>query len=116
VGWRGSGNGNGRRQQPGRRCSDRRGEAGDLKSSAFDLADLNKLYPLCGRERAALYHRHLIAAMREFGITTYYRACHFLAQIGWETGQLRYMRELDNAAGVSTAAWSAAQGPHRLGE
>jgi predicted chitinase len=75
-------------------------EQGTFKSSAFDLADLNKLYPLCGPQRAALYHRHLIAAMREFGITTYHRACHFLAQIGWETGQLRYMMELDNEAGT----------------
>jgi putative chitinase len=71
-----------------------------FKSAAFDLADLNKLYPLCGRERAATYHRYLIEAMREFEITTYHRACHFLAQIGWETGQLRYMRELDNEAGT----------------
>jgi predicted chitinase len=47
---------------------------------------------------ASLYHPHLVAAMREFGITTLRRAQMFLAQLAHESGQLRYMEEIASGA------------------
>lgn len=46
------------------------------------------------RPRAGLFVGPLNAAMTEFSITTLLRAAAFLAQIGHESGRLRYTREL----------------------
>ena len=37
---------------------------------------------------------HLNAAMEKYGITTPMRIAHFLAQIAWESGSLRYTEEI----------------------
>lgn len=46
------------------------------------------------RTRAAAFLAPLNAAMLEFGITTPARQASFLSQVGHESGQLRYVREL----------------------
>ncbi|MCA1860916.1 glycoside hydrolase family 19 protein [Janthinobacterium sp. HSC-3S05] len=46
------------------------------------------------RARAAAFLAPLNAAMLEFGITTPARQASFLSQVGHESGQLRYVREL----------------------
>lgn len=50
------------------------------------------------REKAALYAPLLDAAMREFDINTPARQASFLSQVGHESGQLRYVRELASGA------------------
>lgn len=46
------------------------------------------------KAKAAMYAPLLDAAMAEFGITTLARRASFLAQVGHESGQLRYTREI----------------------
>ncbi|MGX9781942.1 glycoside hydrolase family 19 protein [Janthinobacterium lividum] len=57
-----------------------------------------QIMPLAGR-RATLFLAPLNAAMAEFSIDTPQRQASFLAQVGHESGQLRYVREL--ASGVA---------------
>lgn len=61
--------------------------------SAVTLAKLVAIMPLA-RPRAATFLAPLNAAMLEFGITTPARQASFLSQVGHESGQLRYVREL----------------------
>ena len=61
--------------------------------SAVTLAQLLAIMPLA-RARAAAFLDPLNAAMLEFGITTPTRQASFLSQVGHESGQLRYVREL----------------------
>jgi putative chitinase len=61
--------------------------------SAVTLAQLVAIMPLAG-SRAAAFLAPLNAAMLEFGITTPARQASFLSQVGHESGQLRYVREL----------------------
>jgi putative chitinase len=56
-----------------------------------------QIMPLAGR-RATLFLAPLNAAMAEFDIDTPLRQASFLAQVGHESGQLRYMRELASGA------------------
>jgi putative chitinase len=53
---------------------------------------LTRLMPRC--PAAELYAPLLEAAMVEASITTVTRAAAFLAQLAWESGDLRYMEEL----------------------
>lgn len=48
----------------------------------------------CGQERALMFARPLAEACERFGITTPARLAAFLAQIGHESGSLRYVTEL----------------------
>ena len=48
----------------------------------------------CAPERADLFAPHLSAACRYYGIDTPERLAAFLAQIGHESGSLRYVREI----------------------
>lgn len=50
------------------------------------------------KSKAALYAPLLDAAMREFDINTPARQASFLSQVGHESGQLRYVRELASGA------------------
>ena len=49
-------------------------------------------------ERARLWAEPMTAALKEFEINTRLRQAAFLAQVGWESGNLRYVRELGGAA------------------
>ena len=55
-------------------------------------AQLMQIMPLAGR-RANLFLAPLSAAMAEFDIATPLRQAAFLAQVGHESGQLRFVRE-----------------------
>lgn len=61
--------------------------------SAVTLAQLVEIMPLA-RPRAAAFLAPLNAAMLEFGITTPERQASFLSQVGHESGQIVYVREL----------------------
>ncbi|MGX9782208.1 glycoside hydrolase family 19 protein [Janthinobacterium lividum] len=61
--------------------------------SAVTLAQLLAIMPLA-RARAPAFLAPLNAAMLEFGMTTPARQASFLSQVGHESGQLRYVREL----------------------
>ncbi|WP_293813812.1 glycoside hydrolase family 19 protein [uncultured Aquitalea sp.] len=56
------------------------------------------------RQRAGLFVGPLNAAMAEFGISTPAQQAAFLAQIGHESGQLRYVRELASGEAYDTGA------------
>lgn len=56
-------------------------------------ADLLKIMPYA-KPRIAAFFSPLVAAMEEFEINTPARQAAFLAQVGHESGQLRYVREL----------------------
>ncbi|MBB5610528.1 MULTISPECIES: glycoside hydrolase family 19 protein [unclassified Janthinobacterium] len=57
------------------------------------LAQLVQIMPYA-RSRASVFLQPLNAAMLEFGINTPARQASFLAQVGHESGQLLYVREL----------------------
>lgn len=57
-------------------------------------AELATIMPLAGR-RVKIYYEALRAAMIEFEIDTPLRVAAFLAQVAHESGELRYVRELD---------------------
>lgn len=61
------------------------------------LAQLMSIMPYAG-QRTTLFLAPLNAAMAEFGINTPLRQAAFLAQVGHESGQLRYVRELASGA------------------
>ncbi|MGV8869269.1 MAG: glycoside hydrolase family 19 protein [Janthinobacterium svalbardensis] len=61
--------------------------------SAVTLAQLLDIMPLA-RSRAAAFLVPLNAAMAEFAINTPARQASFLSQVGHESGQLLYVREL----------------------
>lgn len=52
----------------------------------------------CPLPRAARWAPHLDAAMARYDISTIARTAHFLAQVGHESGRLRYVRELASGA------------------
>lgn len=58
---------------------------------------LVKIMPYA-KAKAAQYAPLLDAAMREFDINTSARQASFLSQVGHESGQLRYVRELASGA------------------
>ncbi|WP_440974356.1 glycoside hydrolase family 19 protein [Pseudomonas koreensis] len=57
------------------------------------LQQLIDILPLA-RKHAPLFIEHLNHTMFEFGINNIVRRAAFIAQIGHESGQLRYLREL----------------------
>ena len=61
------------------------------------LDQLIKIMPYA-RARAPIFLAPLNAAMAEFGIITPARQASFLAQVGHESGQLRYVLELASGA------------------
>ena len=61
------------------------------------LAQLQAILPLAGA-RAAVFLDPLNRAMAEFGIDNPARQAAFLAQAGYESAQLRYVRELASGA------------------
>jgi putative chitinase len=58
---------------------------------------LKKILPLSGR-RAATFCQPLNDAMREFDINTPERQASFIAQVGHESGQFVYVREIASGA------------------
>ncbi|GAB2885612.1 glycoside hydrolase family 19 protein [Microvirgula curvata] len=78
--------------------------------SDITLDQLKRILPQAGA-RAATFLPHLNAAMAQYAITTPARQRAFLAQIGHESGQLRYTRELWGP----TAAQSGYEGRRDLG-
>ena len=71
--------------------------------SAVTLAQLLGIMPLA-RSRAAAFLAPLNAAMLEFDITTPARAASFLSQVGHESGQLLYVRELASGQAYESRA------------
>jgi putative chitinase len=63
----------------------------------MNASDLLKIYPYAAG-RIETYLSHLNAAMAEFDITGPARQASFLSQVGHESGQLRYVRELASGA------------------
>jgi putative chitinase len=59
--------------------------------------DLLAIMPFA-KSRIAAFFSPLVAAMGEFDINTQARQAAFLAQVGHESGQLRYVRELASGA------------------
>lgn len=60
----------------------------------MNAAQLLQIMPYAGQRRVATFIGPLAAAMTEFGITTPARQASFIAQVGHESGQLQYVREL----------------------
>ena len=59
---------------------------------------LHLIYRNASAACIALYLPHLVQGMAARGITTPLRQCHFLAQIGAESGELRWPEELASGA------------------
>lgn len=55
---------------------------------------LQRVFKECPKERIDLFYPHLIHTMEEFEINTPVRIRMFLAQVGHESGQLRYVEEI----------------------
>ena len=68
------------------------------------LDELGHAYSFAPRERLERFIDPLNAAMKEFGIDTPAREAGFLAQVGHESGELRYVRELADGAAYTSRA------------
>lgn len=75
----------------------------------MNLDQLIKIMPYA-RARASAFIGPLNAAMVEFGIDTPARQASFLAQVGHESGQLRYVIELASGAAYDTGSLAARLG------
>lgn len=62
---------------------------------ALSIQQLQQILPNAG-PKAGVFAPVLNAAMGKFGIVTPARQAAFIAQVGHESGQLRYVRELGN--------------------
>ncbi|WP_054889814.1 MULTISPECIES: glycoside hydrolase family 19 protein [unclassified Pseudomonas] len=62
---------------------------------ALSIQQLQQILPSAGL-KAGVFAPVLNAAMGKFGIVTPVRQAAFIAQVGHESGQLRYVRELGN--------------------
>lgn len=58
------------------------------------LEQLSNIYKEAKKERLSLFLPYLNEVFDEFAISTPLQRCMFLAQIGHESGQLRYVKEL----------------------
>lgn len=67
-------------------------------SGPLSLEQLKAVMPRVPADKAGTYLRHLNAAMRQADILTYPRMTAFLAQLAFESGELRYMEELASGA------------------
>lgn len=65
-----------------------------MSSTAVSPEQLQRMMPNVSAERATAMAPHLNRAMQEAGINTPKRAAAFIAQLGHESGQLRYFEEL----------------------
>lgn len=63
----------------------------------MNAAQLRRIYPFAGA-KVDVFLAPLNAAMAEFDINTPARQASFLSQVGHESGQLRYVRELASGA------------------
>lgn len=64
---------------------------------AITIQQLQQLFPSAGRQ-AGVFVPALNAAMGKYAIITRLRIAAFLAQVGHESGQLQFVRELGNNA------------------
>nr|WP_224243534.1 glycoside hydrolase family 19 protein [Hyalangium gracile] len=62
------------------------------------VEQLRKIMPSLSQAKAEQYLPHINAAMQEAGITTKKQQAAFLAQLGHESGGLRYMEEIASGA------------------
>lgn len=63
----------------------------------MNVAQLRRIYPFAGA-KVDVFLAPLNAAMAEFDIITLARQASFIAQVGHESGQLRYVREIANGS------------------
>lgn len=75
----------------------------------ISLQQLQTIMPLA-KARASLFLEPLNAAMAEFQINTPARVAAFLAQVGHESGQLRFVRELATGVAYDTGRLAARLG------
>ena len=68
------------------------------------LKQLLEIMPSANAAQAAQFLSHINAAMEEFAITTPARQAAFLAQIGHESGSLRYVREIADGSAYDDRA------------
>lgn len=61
----------------------------------ISVNELRRIMPYVLNENLEKYHEPLVDAMREFEIDSPPRIAAFLAQVGHESGSLRYVKELD---------------------
>src|SRR5258708_6130597 len=75
-----------------------RNSAGTRSSEVLSLsdADLAELFPHLGAEMRAKYLPLLLAALAEFEVNTPARVAAFLAQVGHESGEFRWMSEFSD--------------------
>lgn len=66
----------------------------DAEEFVIETEDMLKIFPKC--PEPARYAEYASAAAYEFGITSVTQAAGWLAQMGHESGEFRFMKELDS--------------------
>ena len=74
------------------------------------LQQLRTAMPAASVANCKKFLKPINDTMRKYGITTPLRQAHFLCQIAWESGQLRYTEEIASGAAYDTGAKAKALG------
>ncbi|WP_062185393.1 glycoside hydrolase family 19 protein, partial [Dysgonomonas macrotermitis] len=65
---------------------------------------LKKIYPHSTKTNRDLYLPYLNKYFHKYGVDTFERICAFLAQVGHESGQLRYVEEIASGKAYDTGS------------
>ncbi len=72
--------------------------------------ELGKIYSACGKSRIDQFLAHINKAFTNYGISSCLQKSHFLAQVGHESGQLRYVAEAGITAEVERKNYKGYKG------
>jgi predicted chitinase len=64
-----------------------------MATICLTVEQLSQLFPKCSQDKLQQYFPHLIQAILEFEITSVLRMSAFLARIGHESSEFRWMEE-----------------------
>lgn len=70
----------------------------DAFNPVITMQELKQIFPNASNKKIEALVEPLNDTLKKFNINTYLRVCHFLAQVGEETGEFAYYKEFGNQA------------------
>ncbi|SHE56340.1 glycoside hydrolase family 19 protein [Dysgonomonas macrotermitis] len=76
----------------------------NLPADLITEDQLKKIYPYSSKTNRDLYLPYLNKYFHKYGVDTFERICAFLAQVGHESGQLKYVEEIASGKAYDTGS------------